>query len=155
MASTVDVHAAAEQHGVDMQVQACSAVQPLSATSCAVVMFCHVVAAELLPTCARSRLRAHALPHCANRGSCQSVCITCCLLCVTLYCCFHAVQVGGAIETAKPEAPVDVMMGIGGTPEVGSSPWWMRLEHLQLKRGGHGRADKVQQVKHTSLTRPT
>jgi hypothetical protein len=28
-------------------------------------------------------------------------------------------QVGGAIETAKPEAPVDVMMGIGGTPEVG------------------------------------
>lgn len=27
-------------------------------------------------------------------------------------------DVGGAIETAKPEAPVDVMMGIGGTPEV-------------------------------------
>eukprot|EP00879_Flechtneria_rotunda_P002972 GHRR01003189.1.p1 GENE.GHRR01003189.1~~GHRR01003189.1.p1 ORF type:complete len:324 (+),score=99.22 GHRR01003189.1:567-1538(+) len=26
-------------------------------------------------------------------------------------------DVGGAIETAKPEAPVDVMMGIGGTPE--------------------------------------
>eukprot|EP00775_Hariotina_reticulata_P011430 gene11430-11576_t len=27
-------------------------------------------------------------------------------------------DVGGAIETAKPEAPVDVMMGIGGTPET-------------------------------------
>jgi fructose-1,6-bisphosphatase II len=27
-------------------------------------------------------------------------------------------DVGGAIETAKPEAPVDIMMGIGGTPEV-------------------------------------
>lgn len=26
-------------------------------------------------------------------------------------------DVGGAIETAKPEAPVDIMMGIGGTPE--------------------------------------
>lgn len=42
--------------------------------------------------------------------------------------CIHALvalcpglQVGGAIETAKPEAPVDVMMGIGGTPEVS---WW-------------------------------
>lgn len=27
-------------------------------------------------------------------------------------------DVGGAIETAKPEAPVDIMLGIGGTPEV-------------------------------------
>lgn len=26
-------------------------------------------------------------------------------------------DVGGAIETAKPGAPVDVLMGIGGTPE--------------------------------------
>ena len=26
-------------------------------------------------------------------------------------------DVGGAIETAKADAPVDVMMGIGGTPE--------------------------------------
>jgi fructose-1,6-bisphosphatase II len=26
-------------------------------------------------------------------------------------------DVGGAIETAKPGAPVDVMMGVGGTPE--------------------------------------
>eukprot|EP01025_Chloroclados_australasicus_P059718 TRINITY_DN7568_c0_g2_i1.p2 TRINITY_DN7568_c0_g2~~TRINITY_DN7568_c0_g2_i1.p2 ORF type:complete len:220 (+),score=39.54 TRINITY_DN7568_c0_g2_i1:23-661(+) len=26
-------------------------------------------------------------------------------------------DVGGAIETAKPDAPVDIMMGIGGTPE--------------------------------------
>jgi hypothetical protein len=37
----------------------------------------------------------------------------CCWICAL------PLQVGGAIETAKPEAPVDVMMGIGGTPEVG------------------------------------
>lgn len=38
-------------------------------------------------------------------------------------------DVGGAIETAKPEAPVDVMMGIGGTPEVSLrlSDWGLRL----------------------------
>lgn len=36
-------------------------------------------------------------------------------------CVLAGLQVGGAIETAKPEAPVDVMMGIGGTPEVN---WW-------------------------------
>lgn len=35
--------------------------------------------------------------------------------------CCAVLQVGGAIETAKPEAPVDVMMGIGGTPEVSST----------------------------------
>jgi hypothetical protein len=42
------------------------------------------------------------------------------VLCCAVLC--LCVQVGGAIETAKPEAPVDVMMGIGGTPEVSSTP---------------------------------
>lgn len=36
-------------------------------------------------------------------------------------------DVGGAIEVAKPSAPVDVLFGIGGTPEGGYS-----LRHLTI-----------------------
>lgn len=69
-------------------------------------MFCHEFAA-----------------HPANSGS-YNLCslIPAALSCIRAHVALcPGLQVGGAIETAKPEAPVDVMMGIGGTPEVS---WW-------------------------------
>jgi hypothetical protein len=58
-----------------------------------------------------------------------------CLVLFVLFVLCSLPQVGGAIETAKPEAPVDVMMGIGGTPEVGGLQQGAKVPVLLLLTG--------------------